>query len=135
MEEEKKIKYSSYTEAQKKATQKYRENNKEKVNEQRKKYYQNRKIKDPNFLEYKRLKAKEYYQKKKLNATKKDKIIEDFVDNIIDVEQIDGLMKLIIEDENKKKNEIIEITIADHPILDESVIEKKVRKYIKKVKK
>jgi len=59
------IKYSSYTPAQKRATQKYRENNKDKVNEQRKKYYQNRKERDPDFLEYKRTKAKEYYQLKK----------------------------------------------------------------------
>ena len=59
------IKYSSYTPAQKRATQKYRLNNKEKVNEQRKKYYLLRKEKDPEFLEYKRLKAKEYYQKRK----------------------------------------------------------------------
>jgi hypothetical protein len=59
------IKYSSYTPAQKRATQKYRENNKDKVNEQRKKYYQNRKERDPEFLEYKRTKAKEYYQLKK----------------------------------------------------------------------
>jgi hypothetical protein len=59
------IKYSSYTPAQKRATQKYRENNKDKVNEQRKKYYQKRKDRDPNFLEYKRAKAKEYYQLKK----------------------------------------------------------------------
>jgi len=59
------IKYSSYTPAQKRATQKYRENNKDKVNDQRKKYYQNRKERDPEFLEYKRTKAKEYYQLKK----------------------------------------------------------------------
>ena len=59
------IKYSSYTEAQKRATKKYRENNKDKVNEQRKKYYQKRKEEDPNFLNYKREKAKEYYKKKK----------------------------------------------------------------------
>lgn len=65
MEQQTIIKYSSYTPSQKKATQKYRENNKDKVNEQRKKYYQQRKDKDPNFLEYKRLKAKEYYEKKK----------------------------------------------------------------------
>ena len=57
--------YSSYTEAQKRATKKYREQNKEKVNAQRKKYYDDRKEKDPNFLEYKRQKAKEYYIKKK----------------------------------------------------------------------
>ena len=59
------VKYSSYTEAQKNATKKYRANNKEKVNEQRKLYYKARKEKDPNFLEYKRQKAKEYYNKKK----------------------------------------------------------------------
>jgi len=57
--------YSSYTEAQKRATKKYREQNKEKVNAQRKKYYDDRKLKDPNFLSYKREKAKEYYIKKK----------------------------------------------------------------------
>ena len=33
------IKYSSYTDAQKRATQKYRNANRDKVNEQRKKYY------------------------------------------------------------------------------------------------
>jgi len=69
------IKYSSYTPAQKRATQKYRQNNKEKVNEQRKKYYQERKEKDPDFLKYKREKAKEYYQRKK-NNKETEKIIE-----------------------------------------------------------
>lgn len=59
------IKYTTYSESQKRAIKKYRENNKEKLNEQRKKYYQERKAKDPNFLEYKRNKAKEYYAKKK----------------------------------------------------------------------
>ena len=61
--------YSSYTEAQKRATKKYREQNKEKVNAQRKKYYDDRKAKDPNFLSYKREKAKEYYIKKKGNKS------------------------------------------------------------------
>jgi len=65
MEEQPKIIYSSYTEAQKRATAKYREANKEKVNAQRKKYYESRKEKDPDFLQYKRDKAKEYYLKKK----------------------------------------------------------------------
>ena len=60
------IRYSSYTPAQKRATQKYRNDNKDKVNEQRKKYYQTRKETDPAFLEYKRAKAKEYYTKAKL---------------------------------------------------------------------
>ena len=69
------VKYSSYTPAQKKATQKYRLNNKEKINEQRKKYYQNRKEKDPHFLEYKRQKAREYYLKKKENKAKLNELI------------------------------------------------------------
>jgi hypothetical protein len=64
MNEEQNIKYSSYTEAQKRAIQKYRQNNKDKINEQRKKYYHERKDKDPSFLEYKRTKAKEYYRRK-----------------------------------------------------------------------
>ena len=59
------IRYSSYTPAQKRATQKYRANNKDKVNEQRKAYYEARKEADPEFLAYKREKAKEYYQRKK----------------------------------------------------------------------
>ena len=63
------VKYSSYTEAQKRATQKYRVENKEKVNEQRKLYYQKMKEKNPNFLEYKREKAKMYYLKKKAAKT------------------------------------------------------------------
>jgi len=74
MEEQPKIIYSSYTEAQKRATAKYREANKEKVNAQRKKYYESRKEKDPEFLQYKRDKAKEYYLKKK--ASKID-IVDD----------------------------------------------------------
>ena len=70
---------SSYTEAQKRATEKYRHNNKDKVNEQRKKYYQTRKEKDPEFLEYKRMKSREYYLKKKLSKPedKPDVIMED----------------------------------------------------------
>jgi hypothetical protein len=60
-------KYSSYTPAQKRASQLYRQKNKDKINEQRKKYYQTRKASDPKFLEYKRNKAKEYYEKKKLD--------------------------------------------------------------------
>lgn len=66
-ETEKVIVYSSYTPAQKKATKKYRTENKEKVNEQRKKYYKERVEKDPKFLDYKREKAKEYYTRKKMS--------------------------------------------------------------------
>jgi hypothetical protein len=61
------VMYSSYTPAQKKASQLYRENNKDKINAQRKLYYQARKERDPQFLEYKRIKSKEYYEKKKLS--------------------------------------------------------------------
>lgn len=53
------------TEAQRKASRKYLENNRDKINEQRRKYYQNKKENDPDFLEYKRQKAKEYYRNKK----------------------------------------------------------------------
>jgi hypothetical protein len=69
------VKYSSYTPAQKKASQLYRQNNKEKINEQRKKYYQTKKLNDPTFLEYKRIKAKEYYEKKKLDKVVKPEAI------------------------------------------------------------
>lgn len=62
------VRYSSYTPAQKRATQKYRANNKDKVNEQRKAYYEARKEADPEFLAYKREKAKEYYQRKKASV-------------------------------------------------------------------
>ena len=58
------IKYSSYTPAQAKATRKYRESHKELVNEQRRKYYLERKERDPQFVEYKRIKAREYYARK-----------------------------------------------------------------------
>jgi hypothetical protein len=62
---------STYTDAQRRATQKYRTENKEKVNEQRKKYYQARKESDPNFLEYKKQKAREYYLRKKETISSK----------------------------------------------------------------
>ena len=48
------------------SNQKYRMANREKINEQRKKYYQTRKEADPKFLEYKRMKSKEYYERKKM---------------------------------------------------------------------
>jgi len=60
------IKYSSYTESQKKAITKYRLNHKEKIQELSKKYYENKKNSDPLFLEKKREQSKQYYQKRKL---------------------------------------------------------------------
>jgi len=110
MEETKK---STYSEAQKRATKKYRENNKDKVNEQRKKYYLNRKSKDPSFLEYKRNKAKEYYLRKKTNK----KIGETLKPNTTVKEEVKEEPKLIIE----------------IPVLDETVQEKKKRKYTKRI--
>lgn len=65
--------FSSYTEAQKRATEKYRQENREKINEQRKIYYQTRKENDPEFLKYKREKAREYYLKKKGLKASEDK--------------------------------------------------------------
>ena len=88
--EEPKIIYSSYTEAQKRATAKYREANKEKVNAQRKKYYESRKEKDPDFLQYKRDKAREYYLKKKYSKLDNQAEIKDG-DNI-------ELVKVTIEE-------------------------------------
>jgi len=57
------------------ANQKYRIANREKINEQRKKYYQIRKEADPKFLEYKRMKSKEYYDRKK--AKKAGQVVPD----------------------------------------------------------
>lgn len=71
--EEKPIK-KGISEAQKKASKKYLENNRDKINQQRKRYYIERKEKDPEFLKYKRDKAKEYYNKHLKN---KPKVIED----------------------------------------------------------
>jgi len=59
------VKYSSYTDSQKKAIQKYRLKNKDKINELHKKYYETMKEIDPTFLEKKRERAKEYYKRKK----------------------------------------------------------------------
>lgn len=61
------VKYSSYTEAQKRATKKYRQSNKDKVNQQNKKYYTNKKDTNDNYLSTKNLKSKLAYQIKKLN--------------------------------------------------------------------
>lgn len=127
MEEVKEVK-KTYTEAQKRATKKYRENNKEKVNEQRKKYYQNRKAKDPTFLEYKRNKAKEYYQKKKANKkpkTEENNNLEVKSELIIPEE----LKEIVDKIEDKEVKEVI-----NNKIVEIQKVEKKIRKYIKKNK-
>jgi hypothetical protein len=88
--------YSSYTPAQKKASQLYRLKNKEKINEQRKKYYQTKKSTDPKFLEYKRIKAKEYYEKKKLDKVVKPEATPE--ESKIEVVDTMGLLKILVPD-------------------------------------
>ena len=126
------IKYSSYTPAQKRATQKYRENNKEKVNEQRKKYYQNRKQRDPAFLEYKRAKAKEYYQLKK--HAKPEPVIanpelEQITNKLIEVGIIDGAPIEIPKPVNE-----IEMVEPPVPLITDKPIGK-IKKYLPKERK
>jgi hypothetical protein len=94
------VKYSSYTPAQKKASQLYRQNNKDKINIQRKRYYQKRKENDPTFLEYKRVKAREYYEKKKLDKVvtpevilEESKVEEPVVEPVNPVEVLPELLK------------------------------------------
>lgn len=53
------------SDAQKKASVKYKESNKDKINLTRKAYYKKRVENDTEFVEHKRAKAREYYQKKK----------------------------------------------------------------------
>lgn len=78
--------YTTYTDSQKRATKKYRENNRAKVNEQRKVYYQKRKASDPTFLEYKRKKAREYYQSKKTKKIITDKkVLDKEIEKVLDV--------------------------------------------------
>jgi len=66
------IKYSSYTPAQRKASEQYRLKNKDKINAQRKLYYQQKKLADPVYALSKKYKAKEYYEMKKAKETIKN---------------------------------------------------------------
>lgn len=110
--------YSTYSQAQKRATQKYRINNKDKVNEQRKKYYLSRKEKDPNFLEYKRTKAKEYYQKKKLSKDeiKSEPIMVSVVEKIPESEPIidDIVVVKEVVEKKKRKSPIKKVSIPEN---------------------
>lgn len=109
------IKYSSYTEAQKRATQKYRHTNKEKVNLQRKVYYQMRKEKDPDFLLYKRQKAKEYYlRKKEYKKSIKEELNEPLTEVIEEVKPVK------VKKERKKKEPKIEPIIEKNNHADEA---------------
>jgi len=110
-----------YTEAQKKANLKYRVNNQEKIREQRKKYYLNRKLTDPNFLIYKREKAKEYYIRKQGK-----KVIEVESKPILEVEVIEVKHEVIPEPIPEPILEPVPKTPIDTPIV-------KKRKYNKKI--
>ena len=115
------VKYSSYTPAQKKASQQYRLNNKDKINIQRKKYYQNRKLNDPTFLEYKRVKAREYYEKKKL-----DKVVKP-----LDTPEVEKVVEVVSKEEEKPQPEIIE-AVKLAPIPEPEPTKKKKSKKEKK---
>ena len=136
------IKYSSYTNAQKKATQKYRLVNKEKVNLQRKAYYTDRKEKDPEFLEYKRSKAKEYYQRrklKKLSVQEIEPVItpEPIIEPEITIEPIEE--KLILKLKIPRKRKVVEIIVPKvepfDPLSIEPIIEKVLEPLILKIKR
>lgn len=108
IESEKKI-----SEAQRKATKKYRENNKEKVNNQRKEYYKNRIASDPEFVEYKRQKAKEYYHRKK--ALLKDKELIETLPPLPLVEELktEEIVEQLLNSEVIKCPEIEQLPISE----------------------
>ena len=108
IESEKKI-----SEAQRKATKKYRENNKEKVNNQRKEYYKNRIASDPEFVEYKRQKAKEYYHRKK--ALLKDKELIETLPPLPLVEELktEEIVEHLLNSEVIKCPEIEQLPISE----------------------
>ena len=129
--------YSTYSPAQKRATQKYRINNKDKVNEQRKKYYITRKEKDPEFLAYKRAKAKEYYQKKK-GISKPDIVIVTVpvVEEIIIPEPIIESIPDVIEVVEKKKRKVTKKALSiPEPIKVEEIKVEEIKVEEPKVKK
>lgn len=124
------VKYSSYTDAQRKATQKYRNNNRDKVNEQRKKYYRIRKEHDPSFLEYKRTKAKEYYNKKKASLGSKIDFIDDAVTSVpVELKTPEPIV------EEVKPVVVVEVPIEPETKLESKPIEEPKQKKSKKSKK
>jgi hypothetical protein len=122
---------STYTDAQRRATQKYRTENKEKVNEQRKKYYQARKESDPNFLEYKKQKAREYYLRKKETISSKKADTPEDGSSIL-VEE-----PLLVDDAITSEPEPVAdgIVKADLPIMEIPVIPVLTRKPTQRKKK
>ena len=122
---------STYTDAQRRATQKYRTENKEKVNEQRKKYYQARKESDPHFLEYKKQKAREYYlRKKETISSKKADTPEDGSSILVEEPSLE--VDAITAEPEPVADGIIK---ADLPIMDLPVIPVLTRKPSQRKKK
>jgi hypothetical protein len=120
---------STYSPAQKRATQKYRHTNKEKVNLQRKVYYQMRKDKDPDFLLYKRQKAKEYYlRKKEYKKSIKEELNEPLTEVIEEVKPVK------VKKERKKREPKIEPFIEKNNHADEAEKEKESKRKPKTAK-
>jgi len=128
------VRYSSYTPAQKRATQKYRANNKDKVNEQRKAYYESRKEADPEFLAYKREKAKEYYQRKKTTVATVPEVLMPESDAPLDV-QVSEPVPVIDDVVPESVIDAIPEVIADVPVEQATAKVKKPRAPRKKVVK
>ena len=122
---------STYTDAQRRATQKYRTENKEKVNEQRKKYYQARKESDPHFLEYKKQKAREYYLRKKESISSKKADTPEDGSSIL-VEEPSLVVDAITAEPEPVADGIVK---ADLPIMDLPVIPVLTRKPSQRKKK
>ena len=122
---------STYTDAQRRATQKYRTENKEKVNEQRKKYYQARKESDPHFLEYKKQKAREYYLRKKETISSKKADTPEDGSSIL-VEEPSLAVDAITTEPEPVADGIVK---ADLPIMDIPVIPVLTRKPSQRKKK
>lgn len=110
------VRYSSYTPAQKRATQKYRANNKDKVNEQRKAYYEARKEADPEFLAYKREKAKEYYQRKKASVQASGEPVTESYTGPMDEEPVTPMPEPVIESIPAIVESPLDSGIADVPV-------------------
>ncbi len=102
----------------------------ERLNEQRKKYYIAKKEKDPNFLEYKRMKAKEYYMKKK--AERQLEVYDVQPTEPVDVPVIDKVKPKTVRTKKEPIPEPIPEPVPDHiqePIIEPEpvVVEKKHR--------
>ena len=107
------------------SNQKYRLANREKINEQRKKYYLVRKEADPKFLEYKRMKSKEYYDRKK--AKKAGQVTPEKT-----IEMGDNSDSDLSQSSNESTPEITEVKLEEKspesPVVEPSVKKPKKKK-------